>query len=348
MRYLKQSTSVDLPIGPFLDSGDGVTPETSLTLTQPDIRLKKNAGAWAQKAAAQSLTHEENGWYEVTLDATDTDTLGQLMLAVHESGALPVWHEFMVLPANVYDSLIAGSDLLDTGAAESVAGAVGSVTGNLGGNVAGNVNGNISGSVGSVLGAVGSVTGNVGGNVVGSVASVTGDVGITQGGADKVWVSAARTLTSFGTLVADVATAVWGAVTRTLSAFAFTVDTNANATETAIKVTTDKLADTLEDDGGTYRFTENALEEAPSASGTIYGESGSITFTYTVYDTDLTTPLVGVAVYVSADIAGTQRSQTKVTDDLGRVQFDLVSSTVYFWRSRDDRTFSNPDTEIVS
>lgn len=30
-----------------------------------------------------------------------------------------------------------------------------------------------------------------------------------------------------------------------------------------IKVTTDKVDDTLEDDGGTYRFTENALEEGP-------------------------------------------------------------------------------------
>jgi hypothetical protein len=30
-----------------------------------------------------------------------------------------------------------------------------------------------------------------------------------------------------------------------------------------VKATTDKLDDTLEDDGGTYRFTENALEEAP-------------------------------------------------------------------------------------
>ncbi len=111
--WLKQSTAVDLPIGPFLDSGDGNTQETSLTITQPDIRLKKNGGAWAQKSAAQTLSHEEAGWYEVSLSATDTDTLGHLVLAVHESGALPVWREFMVVSANVYDSLIGGSDTLD-------------------------------------------------------------------------------------------------------------------------------------------------------------------------------------------------------------------------------------------
>jgi hypothetical protein len=104
MRLLKQSTSVDLPIGPFVDETDFKTPETALTITQPDIRLKKNGGAWAQKAAAQTLSHEENGNYEVTLDATDTDTLGLLRLHVSESGALPVWEDFMVVPANIWDS----------------------------------------------------------------------------------------------------------------------------------------------------------------------------------------------------------------------------------------------------
>jgi hypothetical protein len=109
--WLKQSTVVEIAIGPFLDSADGNTVESALTITQPDIRLKKNGGAWAQKSAAQTLTHEENGWYEIALSTTDTDTLGILIVAVHESGALPVWREFNVVPANVYDSLFS-TDLL--------------------------------------------------------------------------------------------------------------------------------------------------------------------------------------------------------------------------------------------
>jgi hypothetical protein len=109
MMLIKQSTSIDVPVGPFLDDTDGKTAETALTITQPDVRLKKNGAAWAQKAAAQTLTHEENGWYEVTLDATDTDTLGHLVVAIHESGALPVWREFQVVPAAVYDGLVSGS-----------------------------------------------------------------------------------------------------------------------------------------------------------------------------------------------------------------------------------------------
>lgn len=112
MRFLKQSTSVDVGVGPFLDESDGKTTETSLSITQADIRLKKNNGNWAQKAAAQTLSHEEAGWYELTLDATDTDTLGILLVAIHESGALPVWVEFHVVTANVYDSLFS-TDVLD-------------------------------------------------------------------------------------------------------------------------------------------------------------------------------------------------------------------------------------------
>lgn len=104
MRELRQSTSIDLPIGPFVDSTDGVTAETALTLTQPDIRLKKGAAAWAQKNAAQTLSHEENGFYEVTLDATDTNTLGPMRLAVFETGAAPVFEDFMVVTAEWYDA----------------------------------------------------------------------------------------------------------------------------------------------------------------------------------------------------------------------------------------------------
>lgn len=112
MNWLKQSTAVDIGLGPFVDNTDGFTAETALTIAQADVRLKKNAGAWAQKNQASSATHEENGWYEVSLDSTDTNTLGILIVAVNETGALPVWKEFLVVPANVYDSLVSGVEWL--------------------------------------------------------------------------------------------------------------------------------------------------------------------------------------------------------------------------------------------
>jgi len=113
-RLLKQSTAFTFRIGPFVDSTDGVTAETGLTITQSDIRLSKNGGAFAQKNAAGTLVHDENGWYALPFDTTDTGTLGPLTVAIAESGALPVWEHFLVVPANVYDSLVAGSDYLET------------------------------------------------------------------------------------------------------------------------------------------------------------------------------------------------------------------------------------------
>ena len=97
MLFLRQSTAVDVPIGPFVDDGDGFTALTSLTISQADVRLKKNNGNWAQVNDNTSATHEENGWYEKELDATDTNTVGTLVIAVAEGGALPVWHEFTAL-----------------------------------------------------------------------------------------------------------------------------------------------------------------------------------------------------------------------------------------------------------
>src|SRR5690606_22157623 len=50
-------------------------------------------------------THDEFGYYDIPLDTTDTNTLGRLRVAVSESGALPVWQDFLVVTANVYDTL---------------------------------------------------------------------------------------------------------------------------------------------------------------------------------------------------------------------------------------------------
>lgn len=104
--WLKQSTAIEIKLGPFVDNADGFTAETGLTIAQADVRLAKNAGDWAQKNESTTMVHEENGWYRCLLDATDTNTLGLLIVAVNESGALPVWREFLVVPAAVYDGFL--------------------------------------------------------------------------------------------------------------------------------------------------------------------------------------------------------------------------------------------------
>ena len=105
MKILRQSTAVTLKIGPFIDETDGKTAETGLTIAQADVRISKNGANIIPKNEATSCTHDELGVYGCPLDITDTNTLGLFQLWVHESGALPAWHEYTVVTANVYDSL---------------------------------------------------------------------------------------------------------------------------------------------------------------------------------------------------------------------------------------------------
>ena len=110
--YLKQSTVATVKIGPFLDSTDGVTAEDGLTIEDSDVRLSKNGGNMAAKTEATNATHDELGYYDCPLDATDTNTLGRLQLMVSEAGALPVWHDYIVLDEDMYDLLV-GSGMVE-------------------------------------------------------------------------------------------------------------------------------------------------------------------------------------------------------------------------------------------
>lgn len=117
-QFLKQSTAHTFRIGPFVDSTDGVTAETGLTIAQADMQISKAGGAFAQTSASPTTTHDADGWYQCPLTATDTGTVGSLTVQIAMAGALPVWKDFVVLPANVYDSLVGGSDLLDVNTAQ--------------------------------------------------------------------------------------------------------------------------------------------------------------------------------------------------------------------------------------
>jgi hypothetical protein len=117
--YLKQSTaSQEIPLGYFVDSTDGNTEETALTIANTDIKLWKAGATTLANKNSGGGTHISNGIYYAVLDATDTDTLGSMIVFVHVSGALPVRVECVVLAANVYDSLIGGGDLLQVDATQ--------------------------------------------------------------------------------------------------------------------------------------------------------------------------------------------------------------------------------------
>lgn len=117
--FLRQSTSQAINFGPFLDSTDGDTEETALTIAQSDMLLSKDGGGYAQKSAAGNATHDSDGNYTTTLSTTDTNTVGELKLYVHVSGALAVWERFYVVEEAIYDKLFAASgELNDLSAAQ--------------------------------------------------------------------------------------------------------------------------------------------------------------------------------------------------------------------------------------
>jgi hypothetical protein len=127
MKMLKQSTATTILLGPFVDETDGKTAETGLTITSGDVQVWKEGGtSLAAKNDATAATHRGIGYYSTPLDATDTNTLGQLTVAVHESGALPVRHDFLVVKDHVYDTFT-GSDFLQVDARQ-IAGTTNSAT----------------------------------------------------------------------------------------------------------------------------------------------------------------------------------------------------------------------------
>lgn len=180
--WLRQSTAgQEVLLGPFVDSTDGVTAETALTIANTDIKIWVEGATSETNKNSGGATHIASGRYYCVLDATDTATLGKLEINVVMAGALPVRREYMVVPANVFDSIVLGTDALqidavqisgDSTAADNLEAACDGTGYNVGGGAV---------VAASVTGAVGSVTGNVGGNVAGSVASVTAGVTVANG-----------------------------------------------------------------------------------------------------------------------------------------------------------------------
>lgn len=107
--FLRQSTTTTIQLGPFLDSTDGDTEEIGFTISSTDVFLSKAGAAFANPNDTNGATHDRDGWFRKQLNATDTNTVGRFRVYVHESGGLYVWHDFTILPAPVYDALIAGT-----------------------------------------------------------------------------------------------------------------------------------------------------------------------------------------------------------------------------------------------
>ena len=111
-----QTASQYIVVGPFVDSTDGNTELNSLTITPSDIKIwKNNAASFATKnESSNAVSLGSQGAYRVLFNTIDTNTAGSLVIFVHPTGALPVRVECEVLPANVYEALVTGTEWLET------------------------------------------------------------------------------------------------------------------------------------------------------------------------------------------------------------------------------------------
>ena len=107
--FLKQSTAVDILLGPFLDDTDGKTAEEGLTIEDEHVLLSKNGQGLAAKNDANNAAHDAGGYYNCPLDTTDTNTVGQLTITCHMTGALPVRLDYHIVEEAVYDAMYGGS-----------------------------------------------------------------------------------------------------------------------------------------------------------------------------------------------------------------------------------------------
>lgn len=339
MHLLKQSTSITIQLGPFLDETDGHTPETGLTIAQADIRLSKNGANIAQTNDSGGATHDELGWYSLTLDATDTATLGRLLVIVHESGALPVWREFMVVTANVWDTLCSTAhfhvldDAGDTLATEAKQDTIDGIVDNILVDTA-------------VIGALGAGLTDLGGMSTSMKAEV-------QAEAEDALV--AKHLDHL--LAADydpaskpgVATALLNEMVEDDSGVSrFTANAleegpSGGGAATLANQTT--IIDHLTDVKGTgfAKDTDSLVDLTHIATG-----SGAITFTYTVTSSVDSSPVADCTVWVTTDEAGTTIVASGITNASGEVVFYLDADTYYFWSQKAGWDFTNPDTEVVA
>lgn len=337
---IRQSTSIDVPIGPFLDSVDGNSQETALTITQPDVRLKKNGGNWAQKAAAQTLSHEEAGWYEVTLDATDTDTVGHLIVAVHESGALAAWREFQVVEEVVYDALFAsgatGALPVSSGGIAAAAFAAGAIDASA---IAANAIGSselADGAITSAKFAAGAITATViATDAIDDDAIATGAIASSAFAAGAINAAAvAADAIGASELAADaaseIATAVWAAATRTLTALGFTLGAGdlAADTITAAKIAPDAIgASELAADAATEIATAvwASVTRTLTALGFTLGASdlAADTITATKIATDAIT-----AAKIAADAIGASELATDAVTEIVNAVWAAAARTL--------------------
>jgi hypothetical protein len=111
MLWLEQSTAATVAIGPAVAIADGVTPVTSLASgTVDEIGVYKAGATALTDLSGTAITHRAGGMYTIPLPTGAVGTLGPLVFFLRDDTAcLPIRHEYIVVPSNVYNMLVDGA-----------------------------------------------------------------------------------------------------------------------------------------------------------------------------------------------------------------------------------------------
>ena len=114
---MRLNTSGIIPIGQYIKSTDGYSPLTGMTSANMTITFT-HIGAtatgdwttWAQ-TANQNITETANGFYTLTICSNPVSKVGRVRIECLASGSsgIPFCEEIQVLPANIYDAIVAAS-----------------------------------------------------------------------------------------------------------------------------------------------------------------------------------------------------------------------------------------------
>jgi hypothetical protein len=354
MSDLRQSTAQYIMMGPALDVSDASTEEVALS---PSVFISKDGGTFAARNSATAISHNQDGWYRVELDATDTNTVGELIAYFQDPAThLPVVFTHQVVEEAYYDWKY-GTGNLDTNITK-VANVVVTGTDDFKADIT-NVSTYKAGSDrvwlasgthdGSIIGTASSVSAAQISHIpvselarfasldTGESVAVSGSVaGLGQGSASAGNVTVGAFTTAGLAAMVNTDTGETSAATGSVAAIA-----NGGVALTSA-VVEQACEDGLVDLGWTAALA-TSLGTLSATAG-----SGGTLEVITVSDA-ISDPIQGAEVWISSDVAGNNIiAGTLNTNSAGQASFMLDPGTYYVWINAADYNESNPYTITVS
>ncbi len=284
----RQSTRQTIVVGPLIDATDFASLKTDVAYDAAGISVGviKEGGTHAAVTLANAAgdgywRHISDGMYGLTLSASHTDTVGELRVTIKATGVLVAWRDVEIIPQAVYDSLVAGTDRLgvdaqelsgDSAAADNLEAAYDG-TGYAGGTTKPDVNVvSIANDAITAAAIKADAVTELQSGLATSANQVTilARLGAWTGSAANTILGAIRALASkAATLPTDIG-GTYDPATDSLEAIRDTASGLATSSAVAaVAAVTDDLALMIEDDAGTPRYTQTALEMAPGGAGGI-------------------------------------------------------------------------------